>query len=281
MKYSTEEVEIIKNNLGKKSFKEIAKLLDNKNEKAVSAFCSRHGMKNNFRPRKYFVNNDFFKNPNILNTYYASFIAGDGCIVNKSNSIIIELNPKDIEVLENFKRDCSFTGNIKYNNRKKYHSEERFQSISLKIVSKQMVEDLKNNFNVIERKTKRLAPPLFNMNKLLKMAYLVGYLDSDGSINFRLTDYNKMQPKIFYCSSSYEIVKFIKNTILEIFGIDLLIHTRKEKILFYIAATDSKAKTIIYWLNKIKVPKLKRKWENDNVKNLLKDFNPEKIQYNN
>ena len=63
--------------------------------------------------RQHNVNDDFFNNPNILNCYWAGFIAADGCIGRRNNNVLsIGLSSKDKQHLETFKNNINFSGPI-------------------------------------------------------------------------------------------------------------------------------------------------------------------------
>ena len=61
-----------------------------------------------YRPqRKYNVNDNFFEKTDVLNCYWAGFIAADGCIIEgkKQNQLSIGLAKKDFNHLNLFKND--------------------------------------------------------------------------------------------------------------------------------------------------------------------------------
>ena len=142
-----------------------------------------------------FFDDNFFSTPNKLNCYWAGFIAADGNIEErkhrKSNRLSITLSEKDHEHLKRFKNDIGYEGTIKkYKSKrtiikgKKY---DRKPTVSIRLTSQKLIDDLKKNFNIIPRKTFILEPP--NITDLdLIFCYIIGYIDGDGHITKRKRD---------------------------------------------------------------------------------------------
>ena len=133
--------------------------------------------------RKYNVNDCFFETPNIVNCYYAGFIAADGCIRKykgkfvETYSLSFGLSIKDKDFLIKFLNTINYEGTIRY-----YENKGR-KYVGVEIKSNKICEDLRNNFNITERKTHTLCPPsLFGKN--LIDAFICGYIDGDGSVYF-------------------------------------------------------------------------------------------------
>src|SRR3990167_5826866 len=61
----------------------------------------------------YDYDENFFEIPNILNCYWAGFIAADGCVSKNNNRITIELDGKDKNHLIQFKNDVKFSGEVR------------------------------------------------------------------------------------------------------------------------------------------------------------------------
>lgn len=116
------------------------------------------------------LNDAFFNSPNINNSYWAGFIAADGCITR--GRVQIEINSTDTEHLKGFLRDSGCNANI-------YHS-ERSNSVKISPRAEQWVNDLNDNFNIGPRKSLTLEPPK-GLNKSQIKAYITGYIDGDGS----------------------------------------------------------------------------------------------------
>ena len=120
--------------------------------------------------RKYSANTEFFSTPNIINSYWAGFIAADGC-VSDGGRLSIGLAVVDVAHLDRLCLDLDYTGGVKM-----YGAGPK-----LTVHSKKIVRDLKDNFNITPRKSTTLKPP--NINGGLAMAYICGVIDGDGSIS--------------------------------------------------------------------------------------------------
>lgn len=114
---------------------------------------------------------NFFSEYTAENCYWAGFLAADGWV--NANRLGLEI--KDKEHINIFYK--------KINIQTKIYCRKRNGSItySIGITSKQIVEDLKNNFNVIENKSLVFLPPQ-NIEKEFLSCFIRGYIDGDGSI---------------------------------------------------------------------------------------------------
>ena len=132
--------------------------------------------------------------------YWLGFIAADGYNNITYGRLAIALNEKDIDRLENFKKDISFTGKI-------LSQHKIFNSVCLTIHDRDIVKDLKN-LGITQRKSLSLAfPTEESVPKKLIWHYLRGYFDGDGSIN-------KLSLQCFFCCSlkfGKSLVKFFKS----------------------------------------------------------------------
>lgn len=183
--WTEEENQTILEHLGKISAKEIQKqYLPTLNVKALSAHIKRMGWKANNKHLNaiYSYNHSFFSNVNIRSAYWAGFIAADGCIIEagkNKKTLAIKLSQKDHEHLEKLKQDIEYTGPTI----KDYRSYQ--DSSNLRIcLREETVEALNNNFGIVPRKTFTLLPsPIDNIE--LKCAFFKGFIDGDGSIQYR------------------------------------------------------------------------------------------------
>jgi hypothetical protein len=125
----------------------------------------------------YTCNKDFFKIPNVLNSYWAGFIAADGCLSERDHALIIV--SKDKDHLEKFVIDINFSGSIKDYKAGGYKP-GIYSRLSIYGLSNTF-EHLKNNFNITPQKTKTLSPPV-NLSLNCRLAFIAGFIDGDGSI---------------------------------------------------------------------------------------------------
>lgn len=188
-------------------------------------------------------NHNFFSKPNLLNSYWAGFIAADGCIddTKYSKKLKITLAHKDRNHLFRLKKYINYSGKI-----------YRHQFSVIELVSNKLCEDLRKNFNITPRKSLTLKPPK-GLTKRQTLAYIIGYIDGDGYIG--VID-NTKRIKILG-------TKFVLNWIRK----QLLQHEKQltdvkkyDKNVYTFYIYGKKASNITKLLNSIKVPKLKRKW---------------------
>ena len=220
--------------------------------------------------RKYNVNDSFFSEPNVLNSYYAGFIAADGCIRSKqskeSKYLTFGLSIKDKGWLERFAQDIEFDGPIK-----EYTFKDR-QYVRMCINSKQICNDLERNFNITPRKTATLIPPPLSDDKLID-AFICGYIDGDGSVCFVENHQRQIQKKcLISYLGTYEIVDWINGR----FGSICETQTQKTpslskggfnkesiKDVYASNISDKQARQVILHMIQYEIPLMKRKWSDE------------------
>jgi hypothetical protein len=172
MKWSDEDIQFLKLNFGKIKTREISLLLKRSynairaKARILKLVCSRE------INRKYSINDNYFSVINNKNSYWAGFIAADGCITKKCVKIMLSII--DIELLKQFKNDISYTGPLYIDNKRK--------RCSIEFGSQKIINDLKCIWNIVEKKSLILNPPLGELNQINILSYIRGFLDGDGSI---------------------------------------------------------------------------------------------------
>lgn len=120
------------------------------------------------------VNSEYFSEPSGINSFYAGFIAADGCIRDsnpkRTPSVNITISKEDVALLESFATAVGFKNDMTLS-RDKY--------LSLTIPSQAMVDDLAENYKVTARKTLTLEPPV-DLDYQNACAFIAGYVDGDG-----------------------------------------------------------------------------------------------------
>ena len=134
----------------------------------------------------YRVNLKYFSLPSVENSYWAGFIAADGCVFPERNTLKITLSTKDERHLETFREGIGYTGKI-------YRSIVKSANIGGRKINSgsastlciygcpELLVDLQTNFNIIKAKTKLMKPPSLTTLDL-RAAFIKGYIDGDGSI---------------------------------------------------------------------------------------------------
>lgn len=195
------------------------------------------------------LNHDYFKEPTIINSYYAGYFAADGYIYKSKSSTYVGmvLNKKDSVVLKNFKKELRYIGPI--------HTKRKDNTHRLIFTSKVIAKDLKNNFFITERKTFTLKPP----KKLTiphSLAFIIGYIDGDGCISQSKAGYLRLE-----IAGTLKMLKWIR----EIFNENILFKECNKNIykngkIFVLSYESFPALRILSYLSTVEVPKLKRKW---------------------
>lgn len=280
-KWTQQEVNKLKSLMGQISFEEMTKQFQGRSKMSLVHKADKLGLSNNYRIRKYSFDIDFWKTPNLINCYFAGFIAADGYINNKS--LVLSLSTKDLIVLEKLKQACNFTGTIRSYERKNYKKETLKQVSTLTINSIQYwADDLKDNFNIVTKKSLILEPPNIN-NELLILSYIIGFIDGDGWIFLK----NDGRPVLGITSGSKIFVFWIKDVLDKYFSINdfasksiISQGTKKgvKKNCFYFTFSGTKAAQMIDFLCQFPVFKLDRKWNNPNVLARIEEM---KIQHPN
>ena len=117
----------------------------------------------------------YFAAPELENSYWAGFIAADGCIVTPSvgqKQLQISLNYLDAAHLESLK-DAIGAGMVR-----QYNYGDSLRAARLTIVSDLLCETLEKNFKITPRKSLTLNPPDLSGN--LAYSFIAGYIDGDG-----------------------------------------------------------------------------------------------------
>jgi hypothetical protein len=269
--WSEKEIELLKSLVGKISFTDMIKHFPGRTPTSLLKKSIKLGMSSNYIRHIYNIDMNYWKNLDIKKCYYAGFIATDGNLNKKNNSLVINLNPKDISILENFKKEVGYTGNIRIYKRKKYKSEELKNVCYLQISGiKEWYKDLNEKFTIMPNKTYTLNAPNIN-NNILEIAYLIGAIDGDGWV---ISGNNKLRIKIGFVSASYDFIKWVYNKLKFILNNKEIpkISKQKNKKCHYFVINDIKAAIIIDYLRQFPVPKLDRKWNNPRILQKIDEY---------
>lgn len=144
------------------------------------------------------INENFFEQPNALNSYWAGFLAADGCIVTIKQSlpnkdykgVSLGLSQKDEEHIRQFAKDLG--SDYKITKRDVNSFGKTYGVISTKIYNQKIVSDLENVFFIKSRKTHHLEFPS-NLSDEHFLCYMAGYFDGDGSVHLSEPNKNGMQ----------------------------------------------------------------------------------------
>lgn len=182
--------------------------------------------------------------------YWAGFIAADGCITrtNKYKILKINLSDKDEDHLKLFKKHTKYTGKIY-----KYANNHNNFKTSIHISDKKFIQHIEDKFNIHPRKTFNLKPPKL-ITKKEQIAYMIGYIDGDGTIY--KSGRRKETLTLSIVTASPFILSYFKKLIKNIIGVRLNISTAKY---YKISISGHNAEVLYKILKNFKLPKLKRK----------------------
>lgn len=273
--WSKEEVEKLKPLVGKMSFKKMVKYFPDRTEISLLKKSVKLGLSSDYKHFLNEINKDYWKEIDLLKCYYAGYIGADGCLCKERYAVRFLIHPKDIHILENFKKEVGFTGPIKISEYK-YKNNKIQKRCSMYLGrTKEWYPDLKKHFNLEPIKTLRIPPPNLN-NKYLEYAYIIGLIDGDGWV---IHSPVRKSITIGFVSSSYLMIEWVRNKFKEIINDDLpIINKAKDKNYFYFTSSGKKAAIIIDYLRQFPLPKFDRKWGNPLILdyiNKLKEKKPD------
>lgn len=180
-KWSLEEKQIVLDNYGKLSEDALLVMLPNRTAPALRMYAERIGIRN--KQRLYTHNENFFSIPNLINSYWAGFLAADGYVYNKGSTLSVQLQERDKEHLDRFVADIEFTGKFNFRYTQSPTYKDRFGlQCGVRINSaKTLLFDLERNFSITQNKTFTIKPPNIEDRDLIR-AFITGLIDGDGSV---------------------------------------------------------------------------------------------------
>lgn len=207
--------------------------------------------------RSYSFDTAYFSEPTIHNSYWAGFIAADGCLT-RDGGLKIALSIRDREHLEKLRSELSFAGPIR-NGLTTTPSGREVMYSCLVVWSKNVLLDLKRNFNLVERKTLTLLPP-YRLSEPLAEAFIVGLIDGDGSIH----TFNYSRPTLrIDVTGTLPVVSWVRDRFQRWCGAERRMPQMREHYggtLHSLRLQGRNAEQVANRLLAVDVPKLYRKW---------------------
>jgi hypothetical protein len=241
------EIDIIRANINTIPYSSIASMLPGRNVDDVKTRASLEGIERTGKrfPRRT-LNEEFFSQPDLLSSYWAGFIAADGCVVTVPRTELrIGIHVKDMGHLARFRYDVGFDGALTI-------GQKNICRLTV-CAAHRWVQDLKENFNIGPRKTLTLEGP--NLTGDTALAYSVGYIDGDGC--WATADKNK-NLRIIVVGTRPLLMWLVK--IWNDAGADIGDPAIVFRKVWRLTITCAKADRIASILGKIDVPRLERKW---------------------
>lgn len=200
--------------------------------------------------RWYARNSDYFSYPTEENSYWAGFIASDGNITDYG-SVRVALDERDIESLENLKNCLQFTGEIK---KYKYTRDKPGNYVRLEVVDPLLVSFLETYWSITPRKTKTLQPPQILREELIR-AFIIGYIDGDGSIS------NNGTKQVIQICGTLELLTWIKNQLIKYCGCEFKNNIYKSRNIYTFTLSGTNVWKFYEWCKTYKEYRMKRKWD--------------------
>jgi hypothetical protein len=258
------------------------KYLPHRTTKSVIDKAQAIGVKSQYKYRKYSYNKDAWKYLTPESCYWAGFIAADGCISKQThcnaNVFSCFLKSTDAHHLYKLKNYCEYTGPLKLPTRDD-RKNSTVQGLAI-CIGNDWIDDLKNNFNIVHRKTLNLQPPNINNNYLLD-CFMQGYIDGDGCL---YACQKRSSLLLTTTCASKEFCEWTQDFFIKNFSISV-----RDTISNFATYGENnhqsringlRAAVIIDYYRQFPLPRLQRKWENPLVLsevNRLKQKYPDKF----
>lgn len=231
----------------------ILKLFPDRTKAAIDQRAQKYGL---LRPRgpgrTHTFNENYFAVPDVSNCYWAGWLASDGALFDsfygKYPTVKMQIQSKDLCVLQNFARDISFNGPFYYAKNNKYVSISFFNTPT-------MVNDLSVNFNIVPRKSLILQPPNITNEDHIK-AFIVGLIDGDGSIMTE-QQYNSLRLSLV---GTYEMLSWVSEFMYPITKSNCKL-SKERNIYKYVLGGRNIALRGLRYLKQTPAWKLPRKWD--------------------
>ena len=267
MPWSEEEDRILFAYYGRKPYRDLYSMLPGRSRNSIKGRARKLGLFGDkaivmsLAKKRYGVCHDYFASANIENSYWAGFIAADGCISPKKNTVKIQLQAGDANHLWLFANCVGYDGPVRLCRGGAYKPESEQALLSICGVSK-WVDDLALVFNVTGQKSLTLKPPI-GLSPECALAYVIGYIDGDGSIGTTKSKYKQIVYLSRYISirGTAEILWWIK----ELFD-KLSPPNRAQKNIYCYGGyyqyrvVGKRAESLLRIMKRLQTPKLARKW---------------------
>lgn len=202
---------------------------------------------------RYQKNHNFFAEKSNLNSYWAGFIAADGNISTKGNSLSIRLSAKDTAHLQRLSDLLS--GDYKLRPEIRTLNGKDYPTIGFSLASPQWKLDLLNNWKITPKKSMTLEFPHLDSVENRK-SFICGYIDGDGCI---CVSNNKIAVQILGTRSFLSsILEFLTSQKI-VTGNN--INVREHKQISTLSFGSTTAIAVLDFLHDSDLPLLDRKWD--------------------
>lgn len=245
-RFSRNNISIALNGIDKNFIKSRAKFLKLKGNVSFVNKSARKGkgIKNTY-------DYSFFSYITDLACYWAGFLAADGCVLPKKNTVSIRLHEKDKDHLLRFQKDTNHQGKI-FDLKKEHQCLLHFHS------AEKWIEDLMLIYNITPRKSNTLiAPNIRSFSHIV--SFICGYIDGDGCLSNKgvASGYS-----IQICGTQKMLVwikKYFDKWVPPIGRKEANVNLVKTHMYKY-AITGVRAKFLFDKLLSVDIPRMPRKW---------------------
>ena len=252
VRWTDEEESVIANNYGESTYGQIAAMIPGRTWMAVRHRANLMGLTGTSNlGRKYSADKGFFSIPNVLNSYWAGFLAADGNV--RGHRLSLGLAPKDGAHVERLRDALRYTGKVSWGSK----------VVGMQVTCLDMVEDLRKNFSITERKSLTLKPPPITGDDLIR-AFIVGVIDGDGSITMEVKKGKYRHPRITIYGTQALLLWIQRHFDRWVPARNRKaseVHKRPSAELYSYRVTAGRAKAIGRLLMSVDVPSLTRKWD--------------------
>lgn len=185
-------------------------------QKVVETLLKKAGIKKrNYTESKqitrlYPLDDNFFTVQSSDMAYILGFIASDGNVALKENSISIQLQKSDEQILQDIKEITKSTRPLDY-----YLTNAGNETVKFQVWSAEWKKDLAI-YNIVPHKTFILKPPIY-LDPKYYIDYIRGYFDGDGSVSYRKDNVKHCSWEII--GMSKEMIEWINNVLYQQYGI--------------------------------------------------------------
>lgn len=193
-------------------------------------------------------NQEFFANPNMINSYWAGFIAADGNIHKNLSDISVNLGIRDRDHLEKLADALDYEGTIKTRKDKK--------AVRLRWCRTQsMSNDLRMNYNITPQKTCKLEFPHQLTNQKNIFSFIAGFIDGDGWVTSKALTLGVIGTKSLIEGIQYNL------SLINPYVTTYTITARPHVNTFQIQIGKKASIPIFEYMKTLRLPLMKRKWD--------------------
>lgn len=275
--WTTKEDNLLRFHNGTKKFKDLANLFKDRTPQSLQDRSRKLGINSTYINRKHSYDRNYWANISPITAYLAGNFAADGALKEKSYVFCLNVSSKDHDLLELYKSEIRYSGEIKRNFRETKGVSYECSYFTVN-GCKDWFQDLEKYWNIKPDKSKNGGGPK-NISDFIGFCYLIGLFDGDGWIScmkyYKTENYGKFIMGL--CGSSENLLIWAKDLIDKYFPDENHIRTdatisNVKKIsenLYEYRISGVRGLRVFDFLRKFRLPKLERKWKKEKAVILL------------